>query len=646
MGSLALSATYLSSPTFQLDELESLLSSRFLSLDQRPFTPTLAKNHLRDSLSSSSSSPPTRSPPRPIYPSSSHSSSSGIPLPLPDRQGGAGSFPRQSLSSRPLPRQSLTSIPRQSSLALNPIGHSTSSGAPLPPSGLASTRLQLQQELSTSSSSLSPANSFTTSNPSTGAEQLGLPRRPQPQYPFPFKSNTIVSASSSSSPGTGLPSSLGAAIPAGLSERVGLYDRERERVVSLPQHSGVALSDPTAPPRLSQSRLLSHSRGASLSRGPSLQQRDRSTSRPPGSGAGLDPFIEPSTTTSASTSVGSGTSVPRKRYSSSFGHRYVPSLGGGTAAGAGGGDGSGSSAEDRDRERRTSTTAYGLPQAPHSPLSPAPHSPLLPSPHASPASSTYLRAHAQLRHPDDDDISMFVQDIDSRKPLVGRARTPLGGEVPPSPPALIQQHSTGSATHVRSPLHPDPHPPSPPRRVLSEADPPRRPPLSPHSPQRPQHPQRAAIGSPPGGLMLTSEAEVDERLRRMNEVFLRSLEGLGNGSSSQSRSRNEAASRTDSAGTGGSSGHNFRAQSRGRNSRDGGSGAGVGVGTGSPSSSEGPTNGAGGGTRRIPVPELPRLFRRQGSEEVIGRMEMEVEESDVDVDGERSRGRRGGRYIF
>lgn len=61
MGSLSLSATYLTSPNFQLDELESLLSSRFLSLDEGPeFTPTLAKNQQRDSLSGSPGSLPIR----------------------------------------------------------------------------------------------------------------------------------------------------------------------------------------------------------------------------------------------------------------------------------------------------------------------------------------------------------------------------------------------------------------------------------------------------------------------------------------------------------------------------------------------------------------------------------------------------------
>lgn len=52
MGTLSLTAKYLTTPNFQLDELESLLSSRFLSLDEGPdFTPTLVKNQQRDSMS-------------------------------------------------------------------------------------------------------------------------------------------------------------------------------------------------------------------------------------------------------------------------------------------------------------------------------------------------------------------------------------------------------------------------------------------------------------------------------------------------------------------------------------------------------------------------------------------------------------------
>lgn len=66
MGTLSLTAKYLTSPNFQLDELESLLSSRFLSLDEGPdFTPTLVKNQQRDSMSGLPSSLRTSLPKSP-----------------------------------------------------------------------------------------------------------------------------------------------------------------------------------------------------------------------------------------------------------------------------------------------------------------------------------------------------------------------------------------------------------------------------------------------------------------------------------------------------------------------------------------------------------------------------------------------------
>ncbi|KAI1798162.1 autophagy-related protein 13-domain-containing protein [Ganoderma leucocontextum] len=72
MGELAVSVAYLTSPNFQLDTLESLLSSRFLSLEEGPdFTPTLIKNQQRDSITGSPGSLPLRtslptSPPRSV----------------------------------------------------------------------------------------------------------------------------------------------------------------------------------------------------------------------------------------------------------------------------------------------------------------------------------------------------------------------------------------------------------------------------------------------------------------------------------------------------------------------------------------------------------------------------------------------------
>lgn len=46
--------------------------------------------------------------------------------------------------------------------------------------------------------------------------------------------------------------------------------------------------------------------------------------------------------------------------------------------------------------------------------------------------------------------------------------------------------------------------------------------------------------SPPRGLMLTSQGEVDERLSKMKEVFLRSIEGLGSGNGSRRKEKDRA----------------------------------------------------------------------------------------------------------
>ncbi|KAH8110911.1 autophagy-related protein 13-domain-containing protein [Phellopilus nigrolimitatus] len=61
MGVFALAVTYLAAPHFELDTVEALLSSRFLSLDAGPdFTPTLARNAQRESVSGSPGSLPVR----------------------------------------------------------------------------------------------------------------------------------------------------------------------------------------------------------------------------------------------------------------------------------------------------------------------------------------------------------------------------------------------------------------------------------------------------------------------------------------------------------------------------------------------------------------------------------------------------------
>jgi autophagy-related protein 13 len=122
--------------------------------------------------------------------------------------------------------------------------------------------------------------------------------------------------------------------------------------------------------------------------------------------------------------------------------------------------------------------------------------------------------------------------------------------------------------------------------------------------------------------MLTSESEVDERLRQMNRTFLESLEGLGGGRRRERRS----SSRLEE--DNGSERSSEPDPTLGRMSTEGSGGGG----------------GGGGGRGRILPPPRPRLGSRststggiylggvQGSDEVLGRLSLDDERR-------RSRGR-------
>ncbi|KAG5644422.1 hypothetical protein DXG03_008517 [Asterophora parasitica] len=643
LGSLALSTTYLTSPTFQLDELESLLSSRFLSLDNRPFTPTLAKNHLRSSTSSASVSPP-HSPPRAIRTSASTSSGTSAPV---DRQGPAtpSSLPRSSLGTRPSQHQSRHSITSvtKASLAFTPARPSSSSGVGLTPlniasttpSGLSSTRAQVlrqehqQDHLAASSSSLSPSNSFYTSNPTTTTSQDPPPAR-RPQYPFPFKSNTVSASSSpSSTSGTGLPSSFGTGpgIPSSLSDRIASYDRER--VASLPLNPELALAHSSQ--SHSQSSQIQPSQSQSPQRGvplPLSHVRQTSLSR---RSSTRDSPDDPAG--SSSVASGSTSGSARKRYSSSFGHRYAPSSSPAVASGTSPapatsplhGNGSGSaSASGMGSGTGHSPISLGASPSPSSTsfqIRPPPSSPLF-------ASLSGVRVRS-----DDEDISLFVQDIDTRKPLVGRARTPvsapsgsgvgeddLGSRSGSQRLRDIEREGSLGLGQTRDQEREEVE-----GRLVAPHAIPRPFPLSAMEQQASRQAVSDGLGaqSPPGGLMLTSEAEVDVRLRRMNEAFLRSLEGLGgSGSGDWERSRSQS---HGGRGAGSSATGNRFSPARER----------------SDSGSRDPWTGEPPGG----------IFIRQSSDEIIGRMELEG-----DGDGEDSKdklprrigggGGSGGRYLF
>jgi autophagy-related protein 13 len=250
MGTLSLSVTYLTTPNFQLDELESLLSSRFLSLDTGPeFTPTLAKNQQRDSLTGSRGSLPTRM-----------------------------SLPQKSPTSSVVDRFVLPS--RVASLGLSP------RNAPLP-----ITRFP------------SAGTAESNSGPS-------LPiRRPHINPVHPFKASTLSSGSPShhsSSTSLRQPSPLSSlGLPSLPSRPIQTQPQMSPTSARLPPLVGSRPSPPFTPSSLGDRRSLTSAEG----------DRDREDGSP-------------------RALLGQG----RKRYSSSFGHRYAASLGAGSEGSAGSGE--------------------------------------------------------------------------------------------------------------------------------------------------------------------------------------------------------------------------------------------------------------------------------------------------------------------
>jgi len=195
---------------------------------------------------------------------------------------------------------------------------------------------------------------------------------------------------------------------------------------------------------------------------------------------------------------------------------------------------------------------------------------------------------------DDDDISVFVQEIDARKPLSGHQR--------------IRSHDRYTS--------------DPGRRLGGGGE---------------DKPIAGLLsteeGSGPGassssmGPMLTSESEVDERLRQMNQAFLESLEGLGGGRRRERRSPSRLGGGEGDDGSERSSEPDpplGRMSTEGSGSRDSGA---------SGSGSGGGIMGRGRGLVLPPV--RPRLHSRststsdvggvQGSDEVLGRLSLDDE---------------------
>ncbi|KAL1730356.1 autophagy-related protein 13-domain-containing protein [Schizophyllum commune] len=507
-GLFSLSATYLTTPEFSLESLESLLSSRFLS-EGPDFVPTLRKNQQRDSVVGSSGSlglgstraPPTRSPPRDIPLSGRSPPHTSSPL--------ARSPPRQPV---PLPRS------RTSSLASG--SASVRSHATDPPSLAA----RLRRESTTGRNTPdAPYTSRAATAPAPDLNTSPLPIGTAPTRPSinPFKSGTV---SESLGGGTG---SLGG-VAGSLGNSPGLASRRQAPMSSKPFPPAQFPPSPSASTRGPPSPSL---RGTSSPfPSPSL----RPAPSPPGSRP-----ASPLERERRISELGAPEPRPvatRKRYSSSFGHRYeaAGSVGSGRATGVPSSFGSGrpgsigsgqpgSAGSGLGRAGSTGSGtkpgSYGSGPGPSRPGSVGSAAQVPPAQLPPPGSSFLSTAT------DDDEISAFVQDIDRRKPL--QARPPparvAGGEEDRdkrSPPKRnpLREERTITPEDIRrsSPGVSDARPPPSHRRSLT-AQAPRPPPPE-------EGPEMAR--SPPGRVLAT-EDEVDARLRAMSDQFAESLRGLG-----------------------------------------------------------------------------------------------------------------------
>lgn len=201
---------------------------------------------------------------------------------------------------------------------------------------------------------------------------------------------------------------------------------------------------------------------------------------------------------------------------------------------------------------------------------------------------------------DEDEISVFVQDIDSRKPLSGRHRIlddekrqreasddsvetpreerdpglllrpsgddeqatvrrlgklPLGADPSRDPLPQLQDRFAKLTTSGSNEEHLGRRPlgPSGLGVVIGAATAGASTLSSIGTPTPTSATPRTAldvVGSPPG-VVLTSQADIDEKLKRMNENFLSSLEGLGSGRPRPNRGGNGAPVTESTSGVGG-----------------------------------------------------------------------------------------------
>ncbi|KAF8509522.1 autophagy-related protein 13-domain-containing protein [Hysterangium stoloniferum] len=215
-GTLTVSTTYLPSPLFQIDTLESLLSSRFLSQDDESFTPTLALRQQTPPMRSSlprSTTGPSPSPSiadRFVLPAN--------PVPAP-HSGSLRSRPTSLISSSnevvlptagalPIRRPSINTIHpfKSSTLSSTPHSHSSSSlrqQSPLLPTGPSLPSRPSLPPMSSSPSTRVPVPSTSSSSPRPPAYP------PLPASPFPSSRPSPPFVASRPSPPTLLPPSTG-----------------------------------------------------------------------------------------------------------------------------------------------------------------------------------------------------------------------------------------------------------------------------------------------------------------------------------------------------------------------------------------------------------------------------------------------------
>ncbi|KAF8652150.1 hypothetical protein AX16_004536 [Volvariella volvacea WC 439] len=379
LGTLSLTGAYLTDPNFQLDELESLLSDRFLTLDEGlDFVPTLMKNQsLRSSGVPTGTSPGTRSgagpgvlstSPRQFPPSAQRSKSKSPPESIADRfilrsrtssivsNPSPGPAPKAQLppistadhfnqplspshyrrdslhvrhASTPVPNTSSSPFPsRDREEPISPI-----SPHPRPPSGLGMNRLRRESAGGVGPGPLGELPSSPSASTFSLASNGGtnpLPIRRSHLNPVnPFKSNTLSSPSSlhsvnapSPAPSVRGGSPLTVGVTAGTPGSPAI-PRPTPSPTTRPS-SGLGIPIPPVPGTMRQSPPFGLSQGtpSSLGERRSLRSGEGVTAGSPSPG---EESQSPSSNPSGGLLPSPARSLSqRKRYSSSFGHRYAP----------------------------------------------------------------------------------------------------------------------------------------------------------------------------------------------------------------------------------------------------------------------------------------------------------------------------------